>query len=401
MDFTRFQSLAETAVRSGATPCLAYAVGREEEVWLRQSIGSRQVYPDRLPITRQTLFDMASLSKIIVTTMLTLQAVDYGDLTLFDTVSRYFPNCYEKGGVTIRDLLTHTSGINTHIKLWMMDGLDPADAVDAILRSPDAYIRGKETVYSCMGYMVLGGILERVYGERLDILAQKRIFNPLGMKTACYNPHTGDRAATDEFPDGIYNPPEGFRGHREPGDSVPTPVGIPHSSQKHGQDASLCANGFDIRAVHDENARFLGGVAANAGVFCSLDDMISFSSMLSKRGKDFLSPRIFEAAIRNYTRGMSDDRGLGFQLFEGGLSAAGDLFSPGSYGHTGFTGTSLYVDRRTGIYVLLLSNRVHYGRENMEYLRLRRALHNAVWAGFTGKELEALKKEEYHEPHFV
>lgn len=374
MDFTNAVSLAESAVRDGVTPCLAYAVGRGDEVWLKGDTGFRQLYPERLPVTEHTLFDMASLSKIIVTTMLALRAVDRGMLALFDPISRYLPNCHDKGEITIRDLLTHTSGINTHIKLWLIDGLDPADALDAILRSPPTYERGKETVYSCMGYMVLGGILERIYGAPLDELAQKYVFGPLGMRTACYNPQTDDRAATDEYPGGVYNPPEGFPGHREPGDPIPA-----EPPREWGSNAE---SRREFAVVHDENARFLGGVSANAGVFCSLEDMLPFCAMLSKRGEGLLSPRIFEAAIRNYTPGMSDNRGLGFQLFEGGLSPAGDLYSPGSYGHTGFTGTSVYVDRDTGIYILMLSNRVHLGRERTaEYLRFRRAFQNAVWGG--------------------
>ena len=147
-------------------------------------------------------------------------------------------------------------------------------------------------------------------------------------------------------------------------------------------------HGYYIRGhVHDENAHFLGGVSGNAGVFSTLEDMTVFARMLALGGeipdgssRRLLSRRTFDLAVQDYTRGMSESRGLGLQLRPPlpALSAAGDLFAYGSYGHTGFTGTSLYVDAKTGIWAVLLTNSVHFGRERTEFFRVRRLFHNTV-----------------------
>ncbi|MPN09380.1 hypothetical protein SDC9_156669 [bioreactor metagenome] len=141
-------------------------------------------------------------------------------------------------------------------------------------------------------------------------------------------------------------------------------------------------NGYIEGIVHDENARYQGGVSANAGVFSTVDDLIKFAVMLSNRGKYsnkiYLNKRTFELAITDHTPQKGDSRGLGFELYDGGLFPTGDLFSPLSYGHNGFTGTSLYVDRETGFFMIFLTNRVHFTRESSALYRLRRAVANSA-----------------------
>lgn len=135
--------------------------------------------------------------------------------------------------------------------------------------------------------------------------------------------------------------------------------------------------------MHDENARFLGGVSANAGVFSDIRDCARYASMLACGGKGYLAPATLRAAIRNYTPGHDAHRGLGFHV--AGLPGEffGDLFPAPSFGHTGFTGTSLVVDPESGVFAVLLSNRVHPSRENARHLRFRRRFHNAVYAALS------------------
>ena len=135
--------------------------------------------------------------------------------------------------------------------------------------------------------------------------------------------------------------------------------------------------------VHDENARFLRGVSANAGVFSNIEDMIRFCTMLSKNGDGFLSTALMKKATVNYTPGFDVHRGLGFHMAGTEYNYMGDLFPVCSFGHTGFTGTSVAVDPTTGFYVILLSNRVHPTRENLKLFPFRRRLHNALYAAFS------------------
>ncbi len=339
MNFDNTIKLIKQGIEEDIFPCAAFAIGNKSEVFIKDSIGCRSLYPDKEIITDETLFDMASLSKVISTTMVAFKAIELGKICLNDKLEYFFDNCYDKGEITIQNLLTHTSGIASHIPLWKL-GIKTDKALDTILKNQFAYKTGSEMAYSCMGYIILGKVLEKVLGEPLDVLAKEYVFNPLDMKTATYSPKSNNIASTEY-------------------------------SKEFG--------GYINGVVHDENARFLGGVAGNAGVFCTLDDMIKFSTMLANKGENYLSERMFNTAIQNYTHGFCENRGLGFMLSGDRPCFAGDLFSEGSYGHTGFTGTSIFVDKITGLYAILLTNRVHFGRENDKIIRFRRLFHNSIW----------------------
>ena len=370
---SKIRKLLNDAIGNGVIPCAAYAVGQGNDIWESDSLGYRSVYPKKEEITPDTCFDMASLTKLMSTTMVALRFVEEGRLLLSDPVSRFFTEEELAGApdgrasATVFHLMTHTSGITPHIALWREI---PADQVGTpefsslvahtILRSAPFCGVGEQVHYSCMGYILLQQILERISGKRLDVLAREYVYNPLVMRSTGYLPFGSNEnkpdcnAATTEL-----SPLHGYyiRGH-----------------------------------VHDENAHFLGGVSGNAGVFSTLEDCVRFGQMLSLRGEipdgsgdRLLSRRIFDLAVQDYTKGKNESRGLGLQLRPPlpALSAAGDLFAYGSYGHTGFTGTSLYVDADTGIWAVLLTNAVHLGRDKTEFFRVRRLFHNAVMGGLT------------------
>ena len=333
--------------------CASVAVVRGDDVLLKFAAGNRQDYsgteaghPDPKPVTMNTLYDMASVSKLVSTTMTALRMMEDGAFSLYDSIWRFLDDVGNYPNVEIRHLMTHTSGLSPHIPLYDVCE-SPDDALFTILHSDPLGKPGEEVRYSCMGYILLQKILERIAGTSLDRLADELVFRPLGMKSARYNPLSdptfdGDAASTElSRHTGYY-----ISGH-----------------------------------VHDENAHFLGGVSGNAGVFCTLDDMIRFAKMLSGRGviegKRFLNRRTFEMAVHNWTPGKDEDRGLGFSLKIYDLSASGEFTSPGSYGHNGYTGTSVYCDGETGTCMVLLTNSVHYGRDNRgPFFRDRRIFHN-------------------------
>lgn len=338
--------IIEQAVTDGACSCAALAIGQGNTL-LKKVVRGKIRLPNGPQATLQTRFDMASLTKILSTTMIALRAIEDGLLCLWDPISRFFSVEEDKETITIFHLLTHTSGLAPHIPL---EGtiLDPALAVDCILKSTLVHPVGAMPDYSCMGYIVLGRILASIYGKPLDALAKEMVFSPLGMTSTGYLPRPGNIASTEADP--------------------------------------LTGNPF-TGIVHDENARFLGGVSGNAGVFSTIEDCILFAAMLASggrfQGKPFLSPAIFKIAIKNYTLGADVHRGLGFHLAGTPANYMGDLFPANSFGHTGFTGTSLAIDPNTGFYVILLTNRVHPSRENNQIMRIRRQLHNAAYSEFS------------------
>lgn len=341
MNTQKLHDILQEGLANEAYPCFAAAVGDKNGVIYREIAGNRALFPEVLPMTEDTLFDMASLSKLIGTTMAALRMIEEGKLALQDTVSQYFENCYDKGETTIQALMTHTSGIPSHIKLWEIEGAKPEDAVDIILKTPFDYTPGTQTVYSCMGFILLAKILEKIEGEPLNAIVKRYVFDPLGMTHSTYCPAADAPCAATEM-----DPTTGK---------------------------------YITNVVHDENARFLGGISGNAGVFCTFGDVIKFAEMLANRGKGFLAPRLFELAVHDFTPECSESRGLGFQLKGWKYYPAGDMISIGSYGHTGFTGTSLYVDNELGRYAILLTNRVHFGRVNGKLMPIRRRWHNIAF----------------------
>lgn len=335
--FEQADRLIRQGLEQGAYPCAALAAGIGQTLYLKKTYGS---------CTENTLFDMASVSKILSPTMIAFRFLEDGLIRLYDSVADFFPGApADKRDITILQLMTHTGGFAAHF-LLSDAAADPADAARVILEHPLAQTPGSDPIYSCMGYILLGKILELVGGASLDKLAQEYVFGPLGMEHTGYHP-TGDIAPTELDPS-----------------------------------TGKLLQGI----VHDENARFLGGISANAGVFSDLDDMMIFAKMLACNGRldngtAYLSPAMLGTALINRTpHSAGEFRGLGFNLAGSPRNFLGDLMSPRAYGHTGFTGTSIAVDPETGLWVVLLSNRVCPTRANTRLVRMRSLIHNAAAA---------------------
>lgn len=362
--FEKTERLIKEGVDGFVFPGAAYAVGDRDRIYLKGVYGYRRVImnddeplgvfagpiPDNaLPLTRDTLFDMASLSKIMSTTMIALRFIEDGLICLSDTVGRFFDCPEDKANITVQSLMTHTSGLAPHIQFYNICQ-SPDEVLGAILSSELAYPTGQQVAYSCTGYILLGKILEKVSGMPLEALAETYVFAPLGMTHTGYNPSENPKLSSLDCVCEEYSP---------------------HSKK------------YITGEVHDENARFCTNAIGNAGVFSCIDDVCKFATMLSRKGeykgKRFLTQATFNKAITNHTSNIEgEDRGLGFALSSGILFPTGDFFAEGSYGHLGFTGNSLFVDANTGIFAVLLTNRVHYTRENDKIFRFRRLFHNCA-----------------------
>lgn len=337
-------ALLKRGLEAGCYPGAAAAWGVGGQIYALSCIG--KIADDGPAANDATLYDMASLSKILGPTMIALKALEAGTITLWDTLPEYFEAVPpDKQGINIFQLMTHTAGFIPAYKLE--DEISaPDDALHSILARPLIAPPGKEPHYSCMGYIVLGRLLERLYGRPLNELAAEKVFVPLGMEHTAYCP-AGDNIAATE---------------------VDTRTGKAWQG-----------------VVHDENARFLNGVSGNAGVFSDINDMALFAQMLAQNGNGYIAPVTLCRAIRCYTPEAASHRGLGFQLAGVPESFMGDLMPDCSFGHTGFTGTSLAVDPTTGFWAVLLTNRVHPARSNNRLTRFRRIFHNVLYAEFSNK----------------
>ncbi|MCI8632722.1 MAG: beta-lactamase family protein [Lachnospiraceae bacterium] len=342
------EALLEQGLRDRVYSGAALAIGNAEQVFVSHTVGHVSYEENAAPITSSTLFDMASISKILGTTFCAFHMIEEGRLCLQDSLADFFSDVPEdKQDITIYHLMTHTSGLPAELFLWKLCQT-PEQVVSAILNAPLDFPIGSNIQYSCMGYILLGKIMEGITGRSLDQLAKEWTFDPLGMRATGYRPVS----ACSPDPSIAYTETMTLSGPGLPG------------------------------VVHDENARFLNGISGNAGVFSNLDDMILFAQMLSQKGKPLISRRLMELACRNYTPGLDENRGLGFQLSGPAPTFFGDLFGNDGIGHTGYTGTSLAVDPHSGLYVVLLTNRVHPTRDNAGLTRLRHQIHNAAVAEF-------------------
>ena len=288
-----------------------------------KAFGNRMCIPEIKPMHHDTIFDLASLTKPIVIATLIMRCVEEGTVELNAPIQSYLPE-FSQPKVTVSHLLVHTSGLPA----WRATYLE-SKAKDRIVNylshlSSD-YSTGTQVVYSCLGYILLGKLLERLTGEPLDALAQKWIFQPLGMKWTRYNPPAAwrDRCAATEDSNNFEKRMVDYQ---------------PHDWRE----------GVIVGEVHDENAHFLGGVSGNAGLFSTAKDIAKFCQMLVNGGDDVLRPESVDRLAAIHTPELNESRGIGWIILE-----------DGSLYHTGFTGTSIRVNIERQLYAILLTNRVH------------------------------------------
>ena len=341
----RIDAAVEEAIARKETPGAVVLVGRRGRVVWRKAYGARAVEPARETMTNDTIFDAASLTKVVATATSIMILVERGQVRLSDPLARHLPEMKESGReqVTIEELLTHRAGYAPDFDLreqWT--GYDEAMKRLVIERLRNV-APGKRFLYSDIGYIALGEVVKRVSGEPLDVFARKNIFEPLRMR------------------DTTFNPPAALRPR-----IAPTEQRRAQAAYLGGKPEALGANGDQwLRGeVHDPTAFRMSGVAGHAGLFTTADDLAIYCQMIlnggSVGGVRILSP--LGVATMTRPRAVAEDgsaRALGWDVVSSFSSNRGDLFPLGSFGHTGFTGTSLWLDPASGAFVVFLSNRVH------------------------------------------
>ena len=350
-------SIIQQAIADGNIPGAVLIVGHDGKLVYRKAYGHRALEPRREPMTLDTIFDMASLTKVIVTTTAVMQLVERGKVRLNDPVAKYLPQFAQNGkeDITIRQLLVHFSGLAPDLDLktpWT--GKETAYQMAFAQTLEEA--PGSEFVYSDINFIVLGALVEQVSGEPLNQYADRHIFAPLKMT------HTR------------FLPPASWR---------------PKIAPTQYDESEHMLRGM----VHDPTARRMGGVAGHAGLFSTGDDVAKFAQALLDGGDGILSPLSVEKMTTPEQPPAAPVlRGFGWDIDSPFSSNRGDLFPIGSFGHTGFTGTSLWIDPTTQTYVILLTNAVHpRGKGNAIGLRTKVATEVAASLNLTASEKDALR----------
>jgi CubicO group peptidase (beta-lactamase class C family) len=343
-------SIVTAAIADKASPGAALAIGRNGVVGYMRAYGALDWDPSSAAVTDSSLYDMASLTKVIATTTAAMMLEESGKLDIDRTVASYLPefDAPDKAHITVRQLLTHRGGMEAFSDLWRTNH-GRAEYLRALNARPLAYQPGSKMIYSDWDMVLMQFVIERLAGTTLDVFVDERLFKPLGMRDSHFNP------SQDLLPRIAPTENEAFRG------------------------------GLIRGVVHDENAWSLGGVSGNAGLFSSARDLAIFCQMMLNGG-ELNGVRVLKpATIARWTarQDPGSSRALGWDT-PSPQSSAGHYFSPRSFGHTGFTGTSIWVDPEKQLYVVLLTNRVNPTRQNQKQVPLRRAVADAVQLAVRG-----------------
>ncbi|WP_165972207.1 serine hydrolase domain-containing protein [Paenibacillus piri] len=336
--------LVEGWIAEKSIPGAVLDITLSDRFHFQQAFGAHSTETENKAFTLSTLFDAASLTKVTATLPAVLLLMERRMLALDDRVQRFLPQ-FRHPEVTLRQLLQHSSGLPADLPDIARN--KPRDIMAEIIAQELLFAPGSQVVYSDLGMILLGSIVEHVTGEKLNGFTRREIFIPLSMSDTMYLPSDSckNRIAATEWNEGA----------------------------------------FISGVVHDEKSFLLGGVSGSAGLFTTASDLTRYARMWLEPADSLLTKRWREECLRGPLMG----RGLGWEVWPGIQSlsercevpsqSCGDDWPAGSYGHTGFTGTSIWIEPESGLTVVFMTNAVHYGRAN-PIRRLRPILHQAIYS---------------------
>jgi len=338
----QLSGLLQEHIDAGEFPSAVYLVGNRENTVFADALGFSVVEPYRVANKFDTIYDLASLTKPLVTGLLCSRRIELGELTLDSSVSHYLPEFdrTDKQMITVRELMTHTSGLPAWRPLYLLTDDQPDRAAGAIANLDLEYKPGTRVVYSDLGFIALGILLERLTGQRLVNMAQHEIFEPLKLKQTFFNPQ------------------------------IALQTGIAACETGNAYEADMCKQMGEAEyvnsrqrliwgEVHDGNAYFLGGAAGHAGLFSTASETFLLAQQFLRDSTKLLAPDTCNLFRENMTAGLEEARSIGWQLAATKDSTGGVDLPPDSFGHNGFTGTSLWIDPEHGRIFILLTNRTH------------------------------------------
>lgn len=348
----------EGKIERASFPGAVYAVGSSSGVLLQNALGYSVLKPAKIKAQVDTIYDVASLTKPLTTTTITLQAHAEGRIDIHEPVSKHLEELRgtDKAELTFIDLLTHRGGFQAWYPLYTQ-GLGPENYLRALLKRPLRYKPGSKEIYTCLGFILLHLVMMRVYGRPLEQVVQEKVFAPLGLKRSLFNP-----------------PPE-------------MKYAIAATEWGNSNERRMIADRglkFQFRdymiwgEVDDGNAYYMGGHAGNAGLFSTAGEVFQIAHAYLVGGGRLLPPELVKLSVRNYTVGLEENRGLGWQLQSERSAHPSSVLSETCYGHTGFTGTSVWVDPERDLIIVLLTNRLHPTVKPFNMQTVRRKVHALV-----------------------
>jgi CubicO group peptidase (beta-lactamase class C family) len=348
----------EGEIERASFPGAVYAVGDSSGVLVQNALGYSVLKPAKIKAHLDTIYDVASLTKPLITTTLTLQAHAEGRIDLHEPVSKHLTELRgtDKAELTFIDLLTHRGGFQAWYPLYT-HGLGPQKYLEALLRRPLRYKPGTREIYTCLGFITLHLAMTKVYGRPLEQVAKEKLFDPLELRRSLFNP-------APEMKYGIAATEWGNSNERR----MVADRGLKFSFRDY----------MIWGEVDDGNAYYMGGYAGNAGLFSTAGEVFTIAHAYLTGGGALLPSELVKLALRNYTVGLEENRGLGWQLQSSRSTHPSSVLSENCYGHTGFTGTSVWVDPERDLIIVLLTNRLHPTIQPFNMQIVRRNVHALV-----------------------
>lgn len=338
----KISALLEERIGAGDFPSAVYLVAERGRPLLADALGQSVVEPYRIDATQNTVYDLASLTKPLVTALLCARRIDVGELTLDSSISHSLPEFErtDKHMITLRHLLTHTSGLPAWRPLYILADGENERSASVIANEELEATPGARVIYSDLGFIVLGLLLERLTGKQLTQLTHEEIFSALNLEHTFFNPDL----------------------------AMQTGIAACETGNVYEQETCLQAGMGEYEGgrksliwgqVHDGNAHFLGGAAGHAGLFSTAQETLVIAQQFLPRLSHLMKPPTCDLARQNLSEGLNEARSLGWQLAQTLNSTAGPSLPPDSFGHNGFTGTSCWIDPANERVFVLLTNRTH------------------------------------------
>lgn len=339
----KVSSFLRSRIEAGDFPSAVYLIAEKGHAIFADALGDAVREPESRLANLDTIYDLASLTKPLITGMLCALLIERGEIDLDSRIADYLPEFdrADKQTITLRTLVTHTSGLPAWRPLYLLTNGTKEGALRAIAAEPLQSQPGERVTYSDLGFITLGFVLQRLSGQTLHTLAQKEIFEPLRLQQTFFNPALSARTGVAACENGNAYEREmcerDFAGRSYPGWRTETIWG----------------------EVHDGNAYFLGGFAGHAGLFSTVTDTLGMATQFIGSQTRLLKPQTCELFRRNLTEGLNEARSFAWQLASTRDSTAGPGLPPDAFGHTGFTGTSCWIDAEHERIFILLTNRTH------------------------------------------
>jgi CubicO group peptidase (beta-lactamase class C family) len=338
---TVISSFLSERIAAGDFPSAVYLIAENGTAVFGDALGNAVVAPQEIRATLETVYDLASLTKPLMTGLLCAVEVGRGYLNIDDPVSRYLDefNRSDKLEITVKQLLTHSSGLPAWRPLYVI-AADRGRALEAIANEPLEYAPGTRVIYSDLGFITLGFLLERITNKSLAELAQAQVFQPLKLQRTFFNPEQAMQTGIAACESGNMYERDMLQQNN-------------CDNQVHWREEVIWGN------VHDGNAYFLGGVAGHAGLFSNAGETLTIANQFLANQTKLLNAETCALFQENMTAGLEEARSFGWQLAETKDSAAGLDIPRNSFGHSGFTGTSCWIDPNHNRVFILLTNRTH------------------------------------------